>query len=114
MPVETSANRRGDISETEVCLHLLKNNYEVFKNISCVGPADIVVVNNETRDVMFLDVKTPVLYNYSNGKVKVTTNKLSKKQIELGIKIVCIYKNKLYISGKKEKINEVINEKKTI
>ena len=63
---------------------------------------------------MFLDVKTPVLYNYSNGKVKVTTNKLSKKQIELGIKIVCVYKNKLYISGKKEKINEVINEKKTI
>ena len=38
-------------------------------------------------------------------------SKLSNKQIELGIKIVCVYEGKLYISGKKEKIDEVINEK---
>lgn len=106
--MDASANRTGDISEIEVCLHLLKNDYEVFKNISCVGPADIVAVNNKTRDVLFLDIKTPMIYVYPNGNKRIYTNKLSNRQIELGIKIVCVYEDKLYISGKKGKVNEAI------
>ena len=101
-------NRKGDISEIGVCLHLLKNDYEVFKNISCVGPADIVAVNNKTRDVLFLDIKTPMIYKYPSGRKKIHTVRLTDTQIELGIKIVCVYKNKLYISENEERVNAYI------
>ena len=38
----------GDISELEVSAHYLREGWEVFRNVSCNGPADIVIWKPDT------------------------------------------------------------------
>ena len=101
-----SEKRKGDISEIQVCFHLMKRGYEVFRNLSCVGFADVVAINNKTKEKLFLDIKTPTSYTTKNGITKMRVNKLSNKQIELGVKVACVYKGKLYIRNGDEGVGE--------
>lgn len=72
----------GGISELEVCAYYLREGYEVFRNVSASGPADIIVWNPESGEVHIIDVKTYVscldpknfitnLENKSDNKVKI-------------------------------------------
>ena len=50
--------RLGDIGEHFVCAMALYNGAEVYKNISGVGPADLVIKPKETGLLYEIDVKT--------------------------------------------------------
>ena len=103
-----SEKRKGDISEIEVCHLLLEKGYEVFRNISCVGFADIVAIHTETKEKILIDVKTPTIYTTTDGTTKFRTNKLSDAQVELGMKVACAYKGKLYIQNGNKSIERLI------
>ena len=56
--VGTDPNRTGDITEHKAIVWLLDQGYEVFHNVSCVGPVDIIVMSKETGKILKVDVKT--------------------------------------------------------
>ena len=50
-----TTSRKGDILEIIACGILLKDEYEVFRNISSTGLIDIIAIKDSTT--LFLDVK---------------------------------------------------------
>ena len=52
-----NAKRKGDITEMDFCTAVLKYGWEVFKNVSCVGPVDCIVMDTEGK-IYKVDVKT--------------------------------------------------------
>ena len=50
-------NRLGDLTELRAVIWLWEQGYEVFKNLSGVGPIDLLTVNKFTGEVVFIDVK---------------------------------------------------------
>ena len=90
-------NRRGDIEEIKVASWYLNNGYEVFRNIGCSGPVDIIVIKDGV--VELLDVKTPTTYNYRSH----IGSKLSKDQEKLGVKLVALHNDKVWT---KEELEE--------
>ena len=82
-------SRKGDILEIIACGILLKDNYEVFRNIGSTGLIDIIAIKDGTT--LFLDVKTPQIY-----KNNIRIPRLTDAQKKLGVTIVCVYDDKLY------------------
>ena len=82
-------SRKGDILEIIACGILLKDGYEVFRNISSTGLIDIIAIKDSTT--LFLDVKTPQIY-----KNNIRIPRLTDAQKKLGVTIVCVYDDKLY------------------
>ena len=52
-----NAKRNGDITEMDFCNAVSKHGWEVFKNVSCVGPVDCIVMDTEGK-LYKVDVKT--------------------------------------------------------
>ena len=52
------SRRVGDIEELFVTQHLLREGWEVFKNSSACGPADIILWNKENGETHLVDVKS--------------------------------------------------------
>ena len=86
-----STSKIGGISELEVCAYYLRKGYEVFRNVSSNGPADIIVWNQETGEIHIIDVKTYVscldpenfitnLESKSNNKVKILPYNYNTRQ----------------------------------
>ena len=48
----------GDISELEVSAHYLREGWEVFRNVSQNGPADLCIWNPVTQEIRLIDVKS--------------------------------------------------------
>jgi hypothetical protein len=48
----------GDVNEFKATIKFLKEGYMVFKNVSGVGPIDLVLVHQETGEMRKIDVKT--------------------------------------------------------
>ena len=84
-----TTSRKGDILEIIACGILLKDEYEVFRNISSTGLIDIIDIKDSTT--LFLDVKTPQIY-----KNNIRIPRLTDAQKKLGVTIVCVYDDKLY------------------
>ena len=84
-----TTSRKGDILEIIACGILLKDEYEVFRNISSTGLIDIIAIKDSTT--LFLDVKTPQIY-----KNNIRIPRLTDAQKKLGVTIVCVYDDKLY------------------
>jgi len=57
-PFRGNPSRKGDISEMEICVKYLKEGWEVFKNVSSVGPCDIIIWNPTTKEMKLIDVKS--------------------------------------------------------
>ena len=53
----------GAVSELELCAHYLREGYEVFRNVSNNGPADLIIWKPENGELHIVDVKT---FNRSN------------------------------------------------
>lgn len=49
---------QGAASELAACQFLLDKGYEVFRNVSAHGPADLVAWNPTTHHILLIDVKT--------------------------------------------------------
>lgn len=73
----------GDISELEVSAHFLRNGYEVFKNISSKGPADLIIWKPETNEIHIIDVKSYVEPNYVEEYIIRNENNNKYKQIKI-------------------------------
>lgn len=61
----------GALAETIAVQHLLEQGYEVFRNVSQHGPADIVAWKPETDETRYIDVKTVNSYTKQDGTVSV-------------------------------------------
>ena len=76
--MELSTHKRGAINELVACTWLLKQGYQVFRNVTPDGRIDII---SEKDGVLTkIDVKTQI-------------NKYGKQQLEDGISIILIDKD---------------------
>ena len=87
---EFSAKRKGDINEINVCSLLLKDGYEVFKNICCTGPVDLILMKD--NKITLVDVKS---VNQLREKICII-NKLTPIQKKLGVILLGVHEGKLY------------------
>lgn len=75
-----NAGNIGRVNELKAQIWLTEQGYQVFQNVSPVGPADLVIWNYETNTFTAIDVKTVTVYlkedgtkiyrNSSNGAAK--------------------------------------------
>lgn len=72
----------GDITELEVSAYFLKKGYEVFRNVSSSGPADLVIWNPNDNSIHLIDTKT---YHYNPENVE---SYVKNTQKDNGVKIV--------------------------
>lgn len=72
----------GDITELEVSAYFLKKGYEVFRNVTACGPADLVIWNPKDGSVYLIDTKT------YHGKPEHVENYIQNIQKDNGVKIV--------------------------
>lgn len=57
-------SRIGDISELQACVWLLKQGYEVFRNVGSSGPLDLIAMKD--GHIILIDVKKLNLLQYGN------------------------------------------------
>jgi len=96
-----NTKRIGDVAENIVITRLLKSGWEVFKNVSSVGPIDICIFNLEKNLFYYIDIKSP-----NNTYKSKKTNKnnlrnclgaLTSRQRKLGVKVAYYFDNRIYI-----------------
>ena len=56
--VGNNAKLAGDINEAIITSHLMKSGWDVFKNMSCTGPIDMMAYHREKNKIMTLDAKS--------------------------------------------------------
>ena len=99
--VSISEKRRGDITELELCHHFLNKGFEVFKNLSCTGAIDFIVLDNTTNTFYYYDSKTANISTKKDGSVRLSAGATTDRQKELGVEVVTIHEGKLYTSKDK-------------
>tara|TARA_R100001244_G_scaffold123292_1_gene92974 strand:+ start:1710 stop:1985 length:276 start_codon:yes stop_codon:yes gene_type:complete len=77
----------GDINEYRAVIKFLKEGYWVFKNISSVGPIDMILVHEKTGEIRKIDVKTNT-YRLSWKPGTRICRQPTKEQVELGVELV--------------------------
>lgn len=100
MNPDLSSSRRGDLAEMIAVADLMERGYEVFRNVSCVGPADLTIWNTShpSQPPQLVDVKSIRLTDdgfYDMDKY----NYLSEKQLDLDIHILLVDKSKNRVIG---------------
>lgn len=93
---EISQKRRGDITELELCHFFLNEGHEVFRNISCTGSVDFIVLDKDKSTISLYDSKTPNVSVRQDGSVKLSCTSTTEAQKKLGVKVVLIHKGVLY------------------
>lgn len=61
---------RGALSELQACSFLIKEGYEVFRNVSPHGLVDLIARNPTTKELILIDVKTGSYNTLTDGTVK--------------------------------------------
>lgn len=74
----------GAIGELLACTWLMAKGYEVFRNVSAVGPADIVAVHRKTGAVHKFDVKK------AKNKSSKSNCVLSPEQMDMGVEALFV------------------------
>lgn len=95
-----NTNRIGDITELDICHYFLEHGFEVFRNVSSVGPVDFVTLDTNTGEITLYDSKTVNPYLNKDGKCVVHLTKLSDVQKRLGVMLVGKYGDTI-ITGEK-------------
>jgi hypothetical protein len=85
------ALRKGTLSELIACSWLIKQGYEVFRNICQGGPVDLVVYDPSRREFMYVDVKTLTINAGKGPREYYCSSKLTPKQIALGVRLLCVH-----------------------
>lgn len=76
------SKHRGAYSEFAATNWLLAQGYEVFRNVSAHGPADLIAWNPITDERIFVDVKT--FCNIDGEPI------CTDEQVALGVKLLCV------------------------
>lgn len=84
-------NRTGDLCEVLATGHFLAEGLEVFPNVACTGPADLVVLDPETGETTLVDVKRATRQERADGSVcyRVSPSP-SPDQVRLGVRFLCV------------------------
>ena len=82
------SSRKGDRAELLACVFLIDQGYEVFRNVTCTGPADLIALNIETGECKLIDVKN-VTRSIHNDKEYVVA--LKKTPLQIGLKVEFLY-----------------------
>ena len=56
--IGNNAKLTGDINEAIIISHIMKSGWDVFKNMSCTGPIDMVTYHRENNQIILLDAKS--------------------------------------------------------
>ena len=56
--IGNNAKLTGDINEVIIISHLMKSGWDVFKNMSCTGPIDMIAYHRENNEIISLDAKS--------------------------------------------------------
>ena len=91
--------RIGDVVEHIAITRLLKSGWEVFKNISSVGPIDICIFNIKKNKFYYIDIKSLTrsyrsIEHFLSG---MCVERLTSKQKKLGVKIAYYFEDRVYI-----------------
>lgn len=70
---------RAAVSELEAVAWLLRQGYEVFRNVSAHGPIDVIAIRADER--LYLDIRTA-------SKIGVANRRLTEEQAGLGVKFL--------------------------
>ena len=74
----------GDVNEFRAVIKFLKEGYMVFKNVSGVGPIDMVLIHQETGEIRKIDVKTNSYRQSWRPGTRIHRQR-TKEQIRLGV-----------------------------
>ena len=55
-----TSSKIGAISELEMCAYYVRQGYEVFRNVTPDGPADIIIWNPKNGELHIIDIKSYV------------------------------------------------------
>ena len=67
----------------------MNNGYDVFRNVSQHGIADIIALDPDTGEVVLIDVKSPLKHLDNDGTVRYY-NKPSEEQRSVGVKLLLV------------------------
>lgn len=90
-----NVSRKGDLAELIACQYFMEQGYEIFRNMGSTGPIDIVVLNPETGEVMYIDVKTAQRYVKQDGSVSYHYSKGNYKESDLDIRYLLVHDNEI-------------------
>jgi hypothetical protein len=91
MAEQQCAGDIGALSELAACAWLLRRGYEVFRNVSPNGPADLVAWR-PGYDPILVDVKT---LGGADPNIK---NRLSPTQQGLGVRVLGVFAPEIYVN----------------
>lgn len=89
---------RGAISELTACSWLLEKGYEVFRNVSQHGVADLVAINRETQEILQIDVKT-IGKTVMKGLTYKTVPKPNERHKQFGVEVLVVDGEQCFFSG---------------
>lgn len=85
--IELSPSITGAVAELKACAWLLKNGYEVFRNVSATGKADLVAYKDD--ELILIDVTTGRFKR--DGITHAEYFSKEKKAYENNIKVLYVY-----------------------
>lgn len=88
----------GACSELLACAWLLTVGFEVHRNVSQHGAADLIAVDPETRETFQIDVKTVTPRRLPSGYISACFNKPNALHHEQGIIFLYVVKGECYIA----------------
>jgi hypothetical protein len=91
--ISKDTRRSGTVSELIACAWLLDAGYEVFRNVSPHGKADIVALDRKTLAATLYDVKTGSVRHNRNGERVKNKPRISQIQRDKGVRQLTIYPN---------------------
>jgi hypothetical protein len=80
-PLVGGGKHTGAINELAACQYFLSKGYEVFRNVSQHGPADLAIWHKETNEFTLVDVKTVAVYYKKNGEPIFYSQKSKNQEI---------------------------------
>lgn len=86
--LKIAIKHRGAYAEHLAIIWLVKEGYEVFRNISPHGACDIVAFKNDFSEKILIDVKTTTVYRTADKKLKICVIKPKAHQVKCGIRIL--------------------------
>lgn len=96
-------NRRGDISELRAATWLMEQNWEVFRNMGCTGPVDLVGIDPEGV-VHKIDVKTAGRHSHNTTEIKLSSSKPTE-----GVDVVYLYVYRNYVEWSVQDLQFEVN-----
>ena len=90
--------------ELTMCLRFLDYDAEVFRNLSCTGPVDFIVLNKRLGELSLYDSKKANVHVAKDGTKSICTSATTQEQRKLGVELVTVYDGQLYFDKERIKV----------